>query len=223
MLERGLHGLEPVVIATFPTKKYSDGVFSSGEDSQCTVCLSEYQEKDTLRILPYCGHAFHVSCIDTWLQQHSTCPVCRISLRDSSEGKRLMPPMFSTAFRSAYGLHTVAAHSYHCLYSGHVYSNETGNERRMGSIEEEHFGSEFEAPDSGHSVSVLIDHASYMSTNHHHISESSAKPGPELIQSDNMGVEKGKEGKVGGDGFNRKCDGIQSTEGCHLQGCSTLD
>lgn len=33
-LERGLHGLEPVVVATFPTKKYSDAFFSSTEDVQ---------------------------------------------------------------------------------------------------------------------------------------------------------------------------------------------
>ncbi|KAF8403231.1 hypothetical protein HHK36_011332 [Tetracentron sinense] len=34
LLERGLHGLEPVVVARFPTKKYSDEFFSSGEDAQ---------------------------------------------------------------------------------------------------------------------------------------------------------------------------------------------
>lgn len=33
-LERGLHGLEPVVVATFPTKKFSDEFLSSGDDAQ---------------------------------------------------------------------------------------------------------------------------------------------------------------------------------------------
>lgn len=33
-LERGLHGLEPLVVANFPTKKYSDQFFSSAEDTQ---------------------------------------------------------------------------------------------------------------------------------------------------------------------------------------------
>lgn len=45
-LERGLHGLEPVVVATFPTKKYSDAVFSSTEDVQYVLfslfCSSPY-------------------------------------------------------------------------------------------------------------------------------------------------------------------------------------
>ncbi|KAG6628666.1 hypothetical protein CIPAW_14G028900 [Carya illinoinensis] len=80
ILERGLHGLEPVVVANFPTKKYSDEFLSVAEDAQCTVCLAEFRGEDILRILPYCGHSFHVTCIDIWLQQHSTCPVCRISL-----------------------------------------------------------------------------------------------------------------------------------------------
>ncbi|KAK8991995.1 hypothetical protein V6N11_044887 [Hibiscus sabdariffa] len=48
MLERGLHGLEPVVVANFPTKKYSDACFSASEDAQCIVCLSEYHANDIL-------------------------------------------------------------------------------------------------------------------------------------------------------------------------------
>lgn len=36
-LERGLHGLEPVVVANFPTKKYSDEYFSASEDAQYVV------------------------------------------------------------------------------------------------------------------------------------------------------------------------------------------
>jgi hypothetical protein len=36
-LERGLHGIEPVVVANFPTKKYSDEFFSAAEDAQYVV------------------------------------------------------------------------------------------------------------------------------------------------------------------------------------------
>lgn len=34
ILERGLHGLEPYLIASFPVKKYGDEFFSSSEYSQ---------------------------------------------------------------------------------------------------------------------------------------------------------------------------------------------
>lgn len=67
---------------------------------RCIVCLAEYQEQDALRILPICGHSFHKTCIDIWFQQHSTCPVCRISLRGTPEKKRFMQPLFSSAIRS---------------------------------------------------------------------------------------------------------------------------
>lgn len=36
-LERGLHGVEPVVVANFPTKKFSDAFFSAVEDAQYVI------------------------------------------------------------------------------------------------------------------------------------------------------------------------------------------
>ncbi|KAD7479952.1 hypothetical protein R6Q59_008743 [Mikania micrantha] len=98
-LERGIRGAESFVVASFPTKKYSDPFFSCTKDAQCIVCLSEYHADDTLRILPSCGHFFHASCIDIWLQQHCTCPVCRVSLREVFDKRCSMQPMFSSAIR----------------------------------------------------------------------------------------------------------------------------
>uniref|UniRef100_A0ACD5Y1D8 Uncharacterized protein n=1 Tax=Avena sativa TaxID=4498 RepID=A0ACD5Y1D8_AVESA len=46
----------------------------------CAVCLCEFGMDDALRLLPTCGHAFHVPCIDAWLLSHSTCPLCRGSV-----------------------------------------------------------------------------------------------------------------------------------------------
>ncbi|KAK9061331.1 hypothetical protein SSX86_018511 [Deinandra increscens subsp. villosa] len=98
-LERGIRGAEPYLVASFPTKKYSDPFFSQAKDSQCIVCLSEYHADDTLRILPSCEHFFHSTCIDIWLQQHYTCPVCRVSLREVLDRRCSMQPMFSSAIR----------------------------------------------------------------------------------------------------------------------------
>ncbi|KAJ4977811.1 hypothetical protein NE237_008591 [Protea cynaroides] len=145
LLERGLHGLEPVFIATFPTKKFSDDFFFSREDSQCTVCLAEYQETDVLRILPYCGHSFHVSCIDVWLQQHCTCPVCRISLRQSPERRLVMQPRASLAIRPPYGMDATSHH----LYTSHGYSSGTVDGRRMEPIHEDHCASEAGSVEAG--------------------------------------------------------------------------
>ncbi|CAD6219508.1 unnamed protein product [Miscanthus lutarioriparius] len=46
----------------------------------CAVCLCEFADHDRLRLLPLCGHAFHVACIDVWLRSSATCPLCRTKL-----------------------------------------------------------------------------------------------------------------------------------------------
>ncbi|KAG2243074.1 hypothetical protein Bca52824_095086 [Brassica carinata] len=69
-------GLNPTVISSIKVCKYSksDGVV---EGTDCSVCLSEFEEEEMLRLLPKCRHAFHLSCIDTWLRSHTNCPLCR--------------------------------------------------------------------------------------------------------------------------------------------------
>ncbi|KAI3845976.1 hypothetical protein MKW92_039230 [Papaver armeniacum] len=72
-------GLDEALIKTITVCKYSkrDG-FIDGTD--CSVCLSEFQENESLRLLPKCSHAFHLSCIDTWLKSHANCPLCRANI-----------------------------------------------------------------------------------------------------------------------------------------------
>ncbi|KAL4572628.1 hypothetical protein LXL04_019408 [Taraxacum kok-saghyz] len=55
-------------------KEHIDGKLSAGE---CAICLAEYADGDEIRVLPQCGHGFHVGCIDMWLGSHSSCPSCR--------------------------------------------------------------------------------------------------------------------------------------------------
>ncbi|XP_010065673.2 RING-H2 finger protein ATL54, partial [Eucalyptus grandis] len=69
-------GLPPSVISAITACKYKKGE-GLIEGTECSVCLSEFQEDETLRLLPKCNHAFHVPCIDTWLRSHTNCPLCR--------------------------------------------------------------------------------------------------------------------------------------------------
>ncbi|CAI6009289.1 unnamed protein product [Closterium sp. NIES-65] len=55
-----------------------------GQPSECTVCLCDFNEGELLRYLLPCEHRFHVSCIDHWLANRTTCPVCRIDLKATS-------------------------------------------------------------------------------------------------------------------------------------------
>ncbi|XP_031495446.1 RING-H2 finger protein ATL64-like [Nymphaea colorata] len=81
-LRSTVHEVEQIVITTVPTTKFNSDDFSSEEDAQCSICLGEYQERDILRFMPKCGHAFHVMCIDRWILKQRTCPICRLSLQD---------------------------------------------------------------------------------------------------------------------------------------------
>ncbi|WVY95966.1 hypothetical protein V8G54_028117 [Vigna mungo] len=74
-------GLDESVIREIPTFQFIKG--EEGEDQSvygCVVCLAEFKEHDVLKVLPNCNHAFHLDCIDVWLQANSNCPLCRSSI-----------------------------------------------------------------------------------------------------------------------------------------------
>ncbi|KAJ6753553.1 NEP1-INTERACTING PROTEIN-LIKE 2 [Salix purpurea] len=43
----------------------------------CAICLQDFRDGDSMRKLPYCGHCFHMSCLDKWLTRNGSCPNCR--------------------------------------------------------------------------------------------------------------------------------------------------
>ncbi|OIW07128.1 hypothetical protein TanjilG_10101 [Lupinus angustifolius] len=75
-------GLDPSVIETFPFLEYSVvKIHKIGKcDLECAVCLDEFEDTETLRLIPKCDHVFHPQCIDEWFESHTTCPVCRANL-----------------------------------------------------------------------------------------------------------------------------------------------
>ncbi|KAK7321227.1 hypothetical protein VNO77_31653 [Canavalia gladiata] len=75
-------GLEPSIIDSFPVFVYSEvkSLKIGRTTLECAVCLNEFRDDETLRLIPKCSHVFHPDCIDAWLLNHSTCPVCRANL-----------------------------------------------------------------------------------------------------------------------------------------------
>ncbi|XP_040378183.1 E3 ubiquitin-protein ligase EL5-like [Oryza brachyantha] len=76
----GGRGLDEAAIAALPRKEVAEG----DPAADCAVCITELAAGEAARLLPRCGHGFHVECVDMWLRSHSTCPLCRCAVVDEA-------------------------------------------------------------------------------------------------------------------------------------------
>ncbi|CAN8324915.1 unnamed protein product [Cochlearia groenlandica] len=77
------HDTESSHSEAFPTLVYSLGLNLAGAEAECIICLSEFQDGDTLRVLDKCNHGFHVHCIQKWFSSNPSCPTCRTNIVSS--------------------------------------------------------------------------------------------------------------------------------------------
>jgi len=52
--------------------------FDQMEEQSCSICLEVYKQGELLNLLP-CQHFFHISCLASWFQRSTQCPLCRSS------------------------------------------------------------------------------------------------------------------------------------------------
>ncbi|NXS14229.1 RNF43 ligase, partial [Neodrepanis coruscans] len=95
-----------------------DSASSCSSAPVCAICLEEFTEGQELRIIS-CSHEFHRECVDPWLQQHHTCPLCMFNIlaRDpvdqaTATSSRLTPQDMEPGRR----LHLFRQHPGHALY-----------------------------------------------------------------------------------------------------------
>ncbi|XP_049712292.1 E3 ubiquitin-protein ligase RNF149 [Elephas maximus indicus] len=68
------------VIGQLPVHTVKRGEKGIDVDAEnCAVCIENFKAKDVVRILP-CKHIFHRTCIDPWLLDHRTCPMCKLDV-----------------------------------------------------------------------------------------------------------------------------------------------
>ncbi|KAI4983462.1 hypothetical protein ZWY2020_023954 [Hordeum vulgare] len=82
-------GLKKKAIDALPVTAVKQG---HQEEEQCAICLADLAAGEELRVLPWCGHSFHVACVDAWLRAHATCPSCRATILDTSTTSSSSPP-----------------------------------------------------------------------------------------------------------------------------------
>ncbi|KAI3714656.1 hypothetical protein L6452_21614 [Arctium lappa] len=74
-------GVNKTVIESLPFFRFST-LKGWRNGLECSICLSKFEDIEILRLLPKCKHAFHIDCVDRWLEKHSGCPLCRCKVSE---------------------------------------------------------------------------------------------------------------------------------------------
>lgn len=86
-------GLDAATINSIPI--FLHGARSSAvidiniEREECSICLGLFEDDEMIKVLPECLHAYHSDCVDKWLKNRSSCPLCRSSLDSTSTTKSI--------------------------------------------------------------------------------------------------------------------------------------
>ncbi|KAL3622754.1 hypothetical protein CASFOL_032005 [Castilleja foliolosa] len=81
-------GLDSAAISSLPVLSYGSIYKKPSPGAECAICLSVFQEGDSVKVLPICRHGFHPGCVDKWLRSRSSCPLCRACVNPSCSVSR---------------------------------------------------------------------------------------------------------------------------------------
>lgn len=60
-----------------PTVNYNSIEYPINDS--CAVCIEDFNNDDIVRKLP-CSHIYHSECVDMWVIEKNTCPICKNSV-----------------------------------------------------------------------------------------------------------------------------------------------
>lgn len=64
----------------FEIDEYTELFELFGQNFFCSICQEEAQEGQRILEIIQCKHMFHEPCLEPWLRQKGTCPLCRVSI-----------------------------------------------------------------------------------------------------------------------------------------------
>ncbi|XP_015912683.1 E3 ubiquitin-protein ligase goliath [Parasteatoda tepidariorum] len=80
MLSRKLCSAAKKALDKIPVKTVKTDESDQDEDYECcAICIESFQQGELIRSLP-CRHSFHKICIDPWLLEHRSCPMCKLDI-----------------------------------------------------------------------------------------------------------------------------------------------
>ncbi|KAM6164280.1 E3 ubiquitin-protein ligase RNF43 [Rhynchocyon petersi] len=71
--------------------EWADSGSSCSSAPMCAICLEEFSEGQELRVIS-CLHEFHRTCVDPWLQQQRTCPLCMFNIVEGDSFSHSLGP-----------------------------------------------------------------------------------------------------------------------------------
>ncbi|OEL29595.1 hypothetical protein BAE44_0009386 [Dichanthelium oligosanthes] len=84
----GRPGIKKRALRSIPVEVYGGGGGGdAGAEDVCAICLGEFADGEKVRVLPLCGHGFHVPCVDAWLLSRGSCPTCRRPVVDGKTAR----------------------------------------------------------------------------------------------------------------------------------------
>ncbi|XP_016340563.1 E3 ubiquitin-protein ligase RNF128-like [Sinocyclocheilus anshuiensis] len=142
-------------IGQLQVRTLRQGDQETGPDADaCAVCIELYKPGDVLSVLT-CNHFFHKSCIEPWLLEHRTCPMCKCDIlkalgveMDVEEQPQISVPDFRS-FSTSEDLQSETVSHTHSETASSGYAYMHGNEH-LGSAEASQNGVQEEQLDVSH-------------------------------------------------------------------------
>ncbi|XP_055475928.1 E3 ubiquitin-protein ligase RNF43 isoform X2 [Psammomys obesus] len=101
--------------------EWPDSGSSCSSAPMCAICLEEFSEGQELRVIS-CLHEFHRSCVDPWLHQHRTCPLCMFNILEGDSFSQALRacPSYQEPGRRLHLIHQHPGHAHYHLPSSYL-------------------------------------------------------------------------------------------------------